>query len=100
MKAERGSMYDQLEASLHEVRRELGQAPLAVLMISGHWEADRFLLSSAAHPPMEYDYSGFPEHTHRIRYDAPGVPALADIFHCEVHGEHTNVAGPGLRSLQ
>ena len=36
MKAERGSMYDQLEASLHEVRRELGQAPRAVLMISGH----------------------------------------------------------------
>jgi aromatic ring-opening dioxygenase catalytic subunit (LigB family) len=66
MKAERGSMYDQLEASLHEVRRELGQAPRAVLMISGHWEADRSLLSSAADPPMEYDDSGFPEHTYRI----------------------------------
>jgi aromatic ring-opening dioxygenase catalytic subunit (LigB family) len=78
LKAERGSTYDQLEASLHEVRRELRQAPRAVLMISGHWEADRFLLSSAAHPPMEYDYYGFPEHTYRIRYDAPGAPALAD----------------------
>jgi aromatic ring-opening dioxygenase catalytic subunit (LigB family) len=78
LKAERGSMYDQLEASLHQVRREVGQAPRAVLMISGHWEADRFLLSSAAHPPMEYDYSGFPEHTYRIRYDAPGDPALAE----------------------
>jgi aromatic ring-opening dioxygenase catalytic subunit (LigB family) len=71
-------MYDQLEASLHEVRRELGQAPRAVLMISGHWEADRFLLSSAARPPMVFDYSGFPEHTYRIRYDAPGAPALAE----------------------
>jgi aromatic ring-opening dioxygenase catalytic subunit (LigB family) len=78
LKAERGSMYDQLEASLHEVRRELGQAPRAVLMISGHWEADRFLLSSAARPPMVYDYYGFPEHTYRIRYDAPGAPALAE----------------------
>jgi aromatic ring-opening dioxygenase catalytic subunit (LigB family) len=78
LKAERGSMYDQLEASLHDVRRELGQAPRAVLMISGHWEADRFVLSSAARPPMEYDYSGFPEHTYRIRYDAPGDPALAE----------------------
>jgi aromatic ring-opening dioxygenase catalytic subunit (LigB family) len=78
LKAERGSMFDQLEASLHDVRRELGQAPRAVLMISGHWEADRFLLSSAAHPPMVYDYSGFPEHTYRIRYDAPGAPALAE----------------------
>ncbi len=78
MKAEWGSMYDQLEASLHEVRRELGQAPRAVLMISGHWETDRFMLSSAARPPMVYDYSGFPEHTYRIRYDAPGAPALAE----------------------
>jgi aromatic ring-opening dioxygenase catalytic subunit (LigB family) len=78
LKAERGSTYDQLEASLHAVRRELGQAPRAVLMISGHWEADRFLLSSAARPPMVFDYSGFPEHTYHIRYDAPGAPALAD----------------------
>lgn len=77
LKAERGAMYDQLEASLHNVRRELGEAPRAVLMISGHWEADRFLLSSSAQPPMFYDYGGFPEHTYRIRYDAPGEPALA-----------------------
>jgi len=78
LKAERGAMYDQLEASLHDVRRELGHAPRVVLMISGHWEADRFLLSSAARPPMEFDYHGFPEHTYRIRYDAPGAPALAE----------------------
>jgi aromatic ring-opening dioxygenase catalytic subunit (LigB family) len=79
-------MYDQLEASLHEVARELGHAPRAVLMISGHWEADRFLLSSAARPPMEYDYSGFPEHTYRIHYDAPGVPALADTVRAILEG--------------
>jgi aromatic ring-opening dioxygenase catalytic subunit (LigB family) len=78
MKDFRPGAYDQLEASLHAVRRELCQAPRAVLMISGHWEANRFLLSSAAQPPMFYDYSGFPEHTYRIRYDAPGAPALAE----------------------
>jgi len=78
LKAERGTTYDQLAASLHELRRELDHAPRAVLMVSGHWEADRFLLSSAAHPPMVYDYYGFPEHTYHIRYDAPGAPALAD----------------------
>jgi aromatic ring-opening dioxygenase catalytic subunit (LigB family) len=78
MKESRPGAYDQLEASLHAVRRELGEAPRAVLMISAHWEADRFLLSSAAHPAMVYDYSGFPAHTYRIRYDAPGAPALAE----------------------
>ncbi len=71
-------IYDRLEQSLHDVRAELGEMPRAVLMISGHWEADRFLLSSGAHPPMVFDYSGFPEHTYRIRYDAPGAPELAE----------------------
>jgi len=74
----RPGMYDQLEASLLDVRRELGEVPRAILMISGHWEADRFLVSSAARPPMVYDYGGFPEHTYRIQYDAPGFPTLAE----------------------
>ena len=74
----RPGAYDRLEQSLLDVRKELGHAPRAVLMISGHWETDRFLLSSAARPPMVFDYSGFPEHTYRIRYDAPGEPALAE----------------------
>jgi aromatic ring-opening dioxygenase catalytic subunit (LigB family) len=78
MREERGAAYDQLEASLLQVRRELGAEPRAVLMVSGHWEADSFLLSSADRPPMVYDYYGFPEHTYRIRYDAPGAPALAE----------------------
>jgi aromatic ring-opening dioxygenase catalytic subunit (LigB family) len=73
-----GAAYDKLEASLHQVRHELGELPRAVLMVSAHWEADRFLLSSAAHPTMEYDYHGFPEHTYHIRYDAPGAPELAE----------------------
>lgn len=74
----RPGVYDSLERSLQDVRKELGELPRAVLMVSGHWEADRFLLSSAARPPMYYDYSGFPEHTYRIRYDAPGDPELAE----------------------
>jgi aromatic ring-opening dioxygenase catalytic subunit (LigB family) len=78
LKEMRPGVYDKLQQSLHDVRRELGELPRAVLMISGHWESDRFLLSSAARPPMYYDYSGFPPHTYQIRYDAPGEPALAE----------------------
>lgn len=77
MKEFRPDAYDRLEAALHDVRSEVGEMPEAVLMISGHWEASRFLVSSAATPPMLFDYSGFPEHTYHIRYDAPGAPALA-----------------------
>ena len=77
MKESTGLMYEQLEASLKQVRSEVGTIAKAVLMISGHWESEEFLLSSSANPSMEYDYYGFPEHTYQIRYDAPGYPALA-----------------------
>jgi aromatic ring-opening dioxygenase catalytic subunit (LigB family) len=70
-------MFDQLEQSLFDIRRELGDAPRAVLVISGHWEEKGFAISSADHPGMEYDYSGFPPHTYQIKYKAPGSPELA-----------------------
>jgi len=70
-------MFDLLEQSLVNIRRELDNAPRAVLMISGHWEEQGFAISAGEKPGMVYDYSGFPEHTYHIRYAAPGSPALA-----------------------
>lgn len=69
--------YRKLEASLKAIAQELGGKPRAVLVISGHWEADEFSVMASAHPGMVYDYSGFPEHTYTIRYRAPGSPELA-----------------------
>ena len=51
--------------------------PKAVLVITGHWEEEEFTISTAEHPPMVYDYYGFPEHTYHIQYPAPGSPELA-----------------------
>jgi aromatic ring-opening dioxygenase catalytic subunit (LigB family) len=68
--------FDVLEASLRETAHEIAR-PKAVLAISGHWEEPEFTVMSGAHPPMVYDYSGFPEHTYRIRYPAPGAPQVA-----------------------
>ncbi|RVU46296.1 DODA-type extradiol aromatic ring-opening family dioxygenase [Rubrivivax rivuli] len=69
-----------LAASLRRVSAEAaagGMLPRAVLCISGHWEAPVFTAQAAARPGMVFDYHGFPEHTYRIRYPAPGAPALA-----------------------
>lgn len=55
----------------------LPSKPKAVLVITGHWEAPQFSVSTAGQPPMDYDYSGFPEHTYHLQYPAPGSPALA-----------------------
>jgi aromatic ring-opening dioxygenase catalytic subunit (LigB family) len=70
-------MFDRLEQSLVDIRRELGDGPRAVLVISGHWEEEGFAISSGERPGMVYDYSGFPPHTYQIRYEAPGSPELA-----------------------
>jgi Uncharacterized conserved protein len=67
----------QLEASLQAMPGEIGLTPEAILMVSGHWEAPTFTVQTSPNPPMVYDYGGFPEHTYRIQYPAPGSPALA-----------------------
>ncbi len=51
--------------------------PRAVLMISAHWEERVATVMSAAHPPMLYDYYGFPPASYEIEWPAPGSPELA-----------------------
>lgn len=78
MKAQMNGAYDQLEAALQQMPRQIGTTPKAVLMVSGHWEAPDFTVMATAKPPMIYDYSGFPEHTYRVQYAAPGAPRTAE----------------------
>ena len=67
--------WDKLKAWLGKLGESIDR-PRAVVAISGHWEADEFSATSNAHPPLIYDYYGFPEHTYRIQYPAPGAPEL------------------------
>lgn len=55
----------------------LPASPKAILVISGHWETDGFAVTGASKPDLLFDYFGFPDHTYRLKYDAPGAPALA-----------------------
>lgn len=64
-------------AELAKLPSTLPAKPKAILVITGHWEAPQFTVSTVAHPPMEYDYYGFPEHTYHVQYPAPGSPKLA-----------------------
>lgn len=70
--------YDRLEASLTEMPQQIGMTPKAVLVISGHWEERDFTVIFSANPPMIYYYSGFREHTYRIKYAARGSPESAE----------------------
>ncbi len=60
MRAQTGTTYDVLDASLKDMRRELRERPRAALVVTAHWEGDVFTFGSAAQPGMIYDYYGFP----------------------------------------
>jgi 4,5-DOPA dioxygenase extradiol len=51
--------------------------PEAIVVVSAHWEESKATLLGAPHPPMFYDYYGFPDEAYQIQYPAPGSPALA-----------------------
>ena len=70
--------FTELERSLAAMPGKLPEPPKAILMVSGHWEAREVRVMHSAHPPMVYDYYGFPPETYEITYPAPGAPALAE----------------------
>lgn len=77
MDGEMRAIHAELERSLAAIPRELGCRPRALLVVSAHWEARDFSLLAAPHPGTLHDYHGFPSHTYRVRYPAPGAPELA-----------------------
>jgi aromatic ring-opening dioxygenase catalytic subunit (LigB family) len=72
--------WKRLETWLRGLPSEVATTPSAILVVSAHWEAATITLTSAAAPDLIYDYSGFPEHTYRLRYDVPGDPDLAETI--------------------
>ena len=51
--------------------------PTALLVISAHWEQPIATVMTAEHPPMLYDYYGFPPKSYEITWPAPGAPDVA-----------------------
>ena len=69
--------WDAMAAYLRGIASSLPAKPRAILVISAHWEMPRPTVMTAKRPPMLFDYYGFPEHTYRLAYPAPGSPELA-----------------------
>ena len=51
--------------------------PDLIVVISAHWEEQAATVLGSEHPPMFYDYYGFPDAAYRIQYPGPGSPELA-----------------------
>ena len=65
------------QAFLEGVAATLPETPRAMVVVSGHWEEPAFTAGSGAKPQLIFDYSGFPEHTYKLTWPAPGAPELA-----------------------
>jgi aromatic ring-opening dioxygenase catalytic subunit (LigB family) len=66
-----------LRAYLESVSSLPAVPPKALLVVSGHWEERLPTVTTSEHPPLLYDYSGFPESAYTLTWPAPGKPALA-----------------------
>ncbi|MCE2563516.1 class III extradiol ring-cleavage dioxygenase [Komagataeibacter sp. FNDCF1] len=69
--------WDRMAAHLRGIAATLPRRPDGIVVMSGHWETGVPTVTSSPHPPLIYDYHGFPAHTYRLRYPAPGSPTLA-----------------------
>ncbi|WP_458524416.1 DODA-type extradiol aromatic ring-opening family dioxygenase [Onishia taeanensis] len=70
-------LWDRMAAWLGGLTDVLKVKPRAILVVSAHWQAEAFTVNAQAAPPLYYDYYGFPDHTYRLSWPAPGDPSLA-----------------------
>jgi aromatic ring-opening dioxygenase catalytic subunit (LigB family) len=70
-------LWDRMAAYLRSISQAIAPRPSAILIISGHWEADIPTVNAAREHSLYFDYYGFPEHTYRLTYPAKGSPDLA-----------------------
>jgi aromatic ring-opening dioxygenase catalytic subunit (LigB family) len=69
--------WDGMAGFLRGLLGTLPARPTGIVLVSAHWLAGDFSVTSGAQPELIYDYRGFPPHTYELTYPAPGEPALA-----------------------
>ena len=73
--------------------------PDAVLVLSAHWDTSAPAVSMAERPETIHDFFGFPQALYRLRYPAPGAPALAQRVAALLHEAGFEVARDPVRGL-
>jgi aromatic ring-opening dioxygenase catalytic subunit (LigB family) len=57
------------------------EAPRAIVLVTAHWSERVPTISNAEKHKLYYDYGGFPPEAYKLKYDAPGSPAVAkEVF--------------------
>lgn len=71
------STWKELEEYLGTFASSLEERPLALVVISGHWEESVPTVNVSPAPPLLFDYQGFPGYTYQLTWPAPGAPEIA-----------------------
>ncbi|MHB9149703.1 MAG: DODA-type extradiol aromatic ring-opening family dioxygenase [Thermoleophilia bacterium] len=72
------SVLDEGKGALWRGWAERLPRPLAILVVSAHWEGSPVIVGSTErHDQLLYDFYGFPSEMYGLRYPAPGAPKLA-----------------------
>jgi aromatic ring-opening dioxygenase catalytic subunit (LigB family) len=69
--------WEKMASWLRGMDSSLPESPRALLVVSAHWETTVPTVIASSHPPLLYDYYGFPKHTYELEWAAPGSPQLA-----------------------
>jgi aromatic ring-opening dioxygenase catalytic subunit (LigB family) len=68
---------DRLATYLRSVSAIPPARPKALLVVSAHWEEPVPTVMTSPHPPLLYDYYGFPPESYEITWPSHGAPGLA-----------------------
>ena len=97
--AVRPHAWDGLRRYLSGLLESLPERPKAFLVVTAHWEAAEPTVSVNPKPGMLFDYFGFPEHTYRLSYPAPGAPEIAAEARRLIEAAGLPVAADGERGF-
>lgn len=78
-------MVDCLKAIAADIKK-----PLAILVISAHWEESIPTITFGSSPSLIYDYYGFPKESYDIKYPCLGEPILAKRIYKEFENAGIN----------
>lgn len=79
--------WDRLRTWLEGLIPGLPEKPKAIVIASAHWETDPLRVTAMPAPPLLYDYGGFPAHTYKLTWPAPGLPDLAHRIRALLEGD-------------
>ena len=76
----KSAAFRSLQSLAQQLQLTGSRRPRALLVVSGHWETDDGFVHITArdsNPTLLFDYSGFPPHTYKLKYPAPGDVQLS-----------------------